>query len=96
VGSDIGFCGLLFSLPSYRTTDEEGTDLFYADIAAPQAITENNLGMQFTLRSIVANPFSWLRVLPAVQERLESCEGENWSQQSEQLSKHFHWEYANY
>ena len=76
--------------------DEEGADLFYVDVATPQAITEHNLGKSLSQRKIVVNPYSWENVLEAVRATLETCVGDNWSQQSELLAKHFNWEYENY
>lgn len=76
--------------------DSEGANLFYVDVATPQAINEHNLGSRLKQRGIVVNPYSWDAVLAKVQEILARCEGDNWNQQSELLSKHFHWEYENY
>lgn len=76
--------------------DEEVADLFYVDVATPQAINAHNLGRRLKQKGIVVNPYSWESVLAKVQATIECCEGENWSQQSELLSKHFNWEYENY
>lgn len=76
--------------------DEEGSDLFYVDVATPQAINRHNLGKSASQRGIVVNPYSWDSVMNAVQATLETCGGENWSQQSGLLAKHFSWEFENY
>ncbi|MEO0415299.1 MAG: Imm8 family immunity protein, partial [Verrucomicrobiota bacterium] len=77
------------------TPDEEGADLFYVDVATPQAINELNLGKRMSERGIVVNPYSWENVLNEVQGILERCKGEDWNQQSELLAKHFNWEFEN-
>ena len=76
--------------------DEEGADIFYVDVATPQAIYEHNLGSRMKQRGIVVNPYSWENVLKEVQSILELCAGDDWSQQSQLLSKHFNWEFENY
>lgn len=76
--------------------DEEGADLFYVDVATPQAINALNLGKRMSERGIVVNPYSWENVLAVVRTILERCAGEDWSQQSQLLAKHFSWEYENY
>ncbi|MHA3774823.1 Imm8 family immunity protein [Verrucomicrobiota bacterium sgz303538] len=75
--------------------DKEGADLFYVDVATPQAINEHNCGKQ-RRRRIVVNPYSWENVLNEVHTTLEKCAGNNWSEQSELLAKHFDWEFENY
>ena len=76
--------------------DEEGADLFYVDVATPQAINELNLGKRMSERGIVVNPYSWENVLQEVRNILERCVGDDWNQQSELLSKHLNWEFENY
>jgi len=76
--------------------DSERADLFYVDVMTPQAINNHNLGRRLSQRRIIVNPYSWEEVLKSVQAILERCTGENWSQQSTQLAKHFSWEFENY
>jgi len=76
--------------------DEDGADLFYVDVATPQAINEHNLGRRLKERRIVVNSYSWDNVLEKVQETLRNCGGDSWNQQSELLAKHFYWEFENY
>lgn len=74
--------------------DEEGADLFYVSVTTPQAISEHEL--ETRQRRIVVNPYSWANVLKEVQRTLEMCGGDDWSQQSALLAKHFDWEFENY
>jgi len=76
--------------------DEDGADLFYVEVATPQAINEHNLGKTLGQRKIIVNPYSWELVLKEVNAILAECRGDNWLQQSEFLAEHFSWEYENY
>lgn len=76
--------------------DEEGGDLFYVNVATPQAIRDRNLGRDFVRKGIVVNPYSWKNVLEAVDEILAHCGEDGWNQQAESPGKHFHWEFEDY
>jgi hypothetical protein len=76
--------------------DSEGADLFYVDVMTPQAINNHNLGKRLRQRRIIVNPYAWDAVLESVRSILERCAGEDWSQQSTLLAKHFSWEFENY
>ena len=72
--------------------DMKGGDNFQVHI-----ITPNNLkGKNSDKHAIVLNEYSWLYVLSAVDNMLEKCQGSNWSEISEKLSKLMYWEFENY
>ena len=76
--------------------DELGADYFQVYVTTPQAINQHNLGRRLSQHRIIVNPYTWEAVLESVRATLESCAGENWSQQSTLLAKHFSWEFENY
>jgi hypothetical protein len=76
--------------------DSDGADYFYVDVMTPQAINHLNLGKSLNQRRIIVNPYTWEAVLESVRATLESCAGEDWSQQSGLLAKYFSWEFENY
>jgi hypothetical protein len=78
------------------TSGRDGEDLFYVDVATPQAIEEKRLGSALSERSIIVERYSWAKVLERVHAILEACEGADWNQQSQLLRKHFSWEFEDY
>ena len=75
---------------------ENRADLFYVNVATPQAISQHNLGWCFKQKGIVVNPYSWRVVLERIQEVLRCCPGNDWAQQAKLLANHFHWEFEDY
>ena len=76
--------------------DEEGADLFYADVVTPHSIERLNLTKSKFTRQIIVDDYSWVNVIRKVQSVLDQCSGEGWAQQSLLLSKYFYWEFENY
>ncbi|MEM9444937.1 MAG: Imm8 family immunity protein [Verrucomicrobiota bacterium] len=76
--------------------NEEGADLFYVDIATPQAIKHFQLGKTVSDKSIILNPYSWPEVLTRVKRMINHVSGVSWQQVAEELDKSFSWEFSGY
>ena len=74
-----------------------GPDMKGGDNFQVRIVTPNNLsGKNSSKHAIVLNEYSWPNVVEAVDVLLENCKGLNWSEISEQLSRHMYWEFENY
>lgn len=47
-------------------------------------------------RALVLSWYEWPEVLRRVQQVLDACEGDDWSDVAGKLSRHFQWEYEGY
>ena len=71
---------------------EEGSDSFSVHIATSKAVSRIA-----DKKYLVIIPYyeNWTNVLAILQSIVDTCKDINWQGMSEQLSKHFLWEYAS-
>lgn len=72
--------------------DQGGGDNFLLHVVSPI----NLQGPESDKYAIVLTEYSWNLVLERVNNILEKCHGNNWSEISEKLSNHMYWEFENY
>ncbi|WP_444912473.1 Imm8 family immunity protein [Microbulbifer sp. PAAF003] len=84
--SDVEFwCNIAIGL-----SGENGADNFQVHIATNKALSRIE-----DKKYMVVVPYyeSWVQVLDVLHSIVAECEDIGWSGMSEQLAKHFHWEY---
>ncbi len=70
--------------------DQHGGDNFDVHVVSPQNLKPGPTSKKYAL---VLNEYSWDILMTRIDEVLTKCSGFNWPEISEQLSKHFYWEY---
>ena len=74
-----------------------GPDIKGGDNFQIHIVTPNNLqGKNADKYALVIRNYSWPVVLNNIENILENCQGENWSEVSEKLSQLMYWEFENY
>ena len=77
---------------SIGVEESKGADNFQVHVVTHETI-KNTKDKKYM---IVLDSYSWPKLLKQVEDILMKCEGYDWSDISEKLSKYFYWEFDNY
>ena len=84
---------LTISLPG-----DIGGEVFEIMVVTPEALrSHTELGFCFPGRHyLIVSNYDWNKILSAVQELVDQCEGDSWQDIVELLRRYFYWEYEDH
>lgn len=72
--------------------DSTAGDNYQVHVVTPKALNNN----PNKKHSVVLNYYDWQALLKEIDNILEQCQGQDWQEMSEKLSKFLYWEFEGY
>ena len=75
--------------------DNKGSNMFYVIAATPQALKHHKVNSKKN-KTLIISDYRFSDILKMIEKIINTCSQNTWDESCQELSKHFHWEYANH
>ncbi|WP_118988311.1 immunity 8 family protein [Photorhabdus sp. CRCIA-P01] len=76
--------------------DEEGADYFQVQICTPEWLCNHHWQPELIRHTLLVRKYDLAEIQKTITDYIEQCEGNDWMEIAQKLSRVFAWEYEDY
>lgn len=76
--------------------DEEGTDYFQLNVCTPEWLCKHHWLPELMRHTLLVRKYDLDEITKTITDYIDQCEGQDWMEIAQKLSRVFAWEYEDY
>ncbi|WP_165463086.1 immunity 8 family protein [Atlantibacter sp.] len=89
-------CFILLVNLKIGPTDEEGINYFHLNICTPEWLCKHQWLPELMRHTLLVRKYDLDEITKTITDYIDQCEGEDWMEIAQKLSRVFAWEYEDY